>query len=126
MGDELKQRILSLSPQEELFTGEYAAQIPRDTPVLPGCLPMANAALEADPELRNLRFRLVPQRLSEECFWRCYFYHVANIKCELCNDFVTANRARREAACALEQDAIEASKKILDGVELSRDVEADF
>ena len=30
----------------------------------------ATAALEADPQLAQLRFRLVPRRLSEEDFWQ--------------------------------------------------------
>ena len=61
---------------------------------------MAQAALEADAALGSLRYRLVPARLSEEEFWRCYFWRVANIKCELCNDFATANALRRQATLA--------------------------
>ena len=34
--------------------------------ILPGCLPMAQASLEADPALAALRYRLVPATLSEE------------------------------------------------------------
>ena len=37
------------------------------------------AALQADDSLRALRFRLVPGRLSEEDFWRCYFWHVVRL-----------------------------------------------
>ena len=59
---------------------------------------MANAALAADDTLRALRFKFVPARLTEEEFWRCYFWHVANVKCELLHDWRTANGARREAA----------------------------
>ena len=51
-----------------------------------------------------LRFRLVPARLSEEDFWRCYFWHVANIKCELCHDWTGANQARREVVEAVASD----------------------
>ena len=32
------------------------------------------------------------QRLSEEEFWRCYFWHVAKLKLELCINFTSANR----------------------------------
>ena len=71
--------------------------------ILPGCLPMANAALAEDEPLRDLRFKLVPARMSEEEFWRCYFWHVANVKCELLHDWRTANGARR--AAALEEEA---------------------
>ena len=37
-------------------------------------------------------------RLTEEEFWRCYFWHVANVKCEMLHDWRTANGARRAAA----------------------------
>uniref|UniRef100_A0A1I8I595 BSD domain-containing protein n=1 Tax=Macrostomum lignano TaxID=282301 RepID=A0A1I8I595_9PLAT len=43
-------------------------------------LPSAMAALEADPALRQMRFRLVPRRLAEEQFWRNYFYRVSVIR----------------------------------------------
>jgi len=59
---------------------------------------VANAALQGDDALRALRFKLVPGRLSEEEFWRSYFWHVANVKCELLHDWRTANTMRREAA----------------------------
>mmetsp|Transcript_38992 Transcript_38992/g.81850 ORF Transcript_38992/g.81850 Transcript_38992/m.81850 type:complete len:264 (-) Transcript_38992:408-1199(-) len=105
---ELKQRILSLSHREELFSREIARQRLRPASVLPGCLPMANAAMAGDPQLGKLRFQLVPQRLTEEEFWRCYFWHVANVKLELCNDFVTANRVRRDAALAAQPTVVKA------------------
>ena len=75
--DELKVRILRISRDQGNFTQERArTQVVRQASVLPGCLPMANAAIAADPTLGELRFRLVPGRLSEEEFWRCYFWHV--------------------------------------------------
>ncbi|VDP22005.1 unnamed protein product [Soboliphyme baturini] len=40
----------------------------------------ARGALEQDPTLRKMRFELVPKRLSEEKFWRNYFYRVSLIK----------------------------------------------
>ena len=58
---------------------------------------MANAALESDPTLRELRFAMVPSQLSEDEFWRCYFWHVALVKCELCHDWTGANLLRRRA-----------------------------
>lgn len=142
--DELRERILSISQKESHFTDE-AVRCRRRRPgnILPGCLPMANAALEADHALKALRFKLVPARLAEEDFWRAcvrwsrprrhflrsscampsssaaclpepyfnrnscvvvrYFWHVAQLKCELLNDWQTANGARRDAA--LEDEA---------------------
>lgn len=95
--EELKRRIL-LIPHEGRFDAAAASQRRRPGNILPGCLPMATAALAGDDALRALRFRLVPAALSEEDFWRCYFWHVAQIKCELCNDWSTANAGRRTAA----------------------------
>ena len=34
----------------------------------------AMAALQANEQLAALRFRLVPGRMTEEAFWRVYFY----------------------------------------------------
>jgi len=97
--DELKVRILRLSESEDNFTSQIAAEgRRRPGNILPGCLPMANAALAEDANLRALRFKVVPARLSEEEFWRCYFWHVANVKCEMLHDWRTANGARRTVA----------------------------
>ena len=96
--DELKIRIFAIAESEANFSAEIAAKRRRSGNILPGCLPMANAALAADDTLRALRFKFVPARLTEEEFWRCYFWHVANVKCELLHDWRTANGARREAA----------------------------
>ena len=102
--DELKVRILRISTSEANFSARTAAEgRRRPGNILPGCLPMANAALAEDEPLRDLRFKLVPARMSEEEFWRCYFWHVANVKCELLHDWRTANGARR--AAALEEEA---------------------
>lgn len=101
--EELKSRILRISESADNFSPEQARMNRRPGEILPGCLPMAIAALDADHKLQSLRFRVVPAHLSEEEFWRCYFWHVANIKIELCNDWVTANKARREALLADEQ-----------------------
>lgn len=100
--DELKLRILRLSSSEANFDAQLACRR-RPGNILPGCLPMANAALAEDEALRAMRFKLVPARLSEEEFWRCYFWHVANVKCELLHDWRTANGARR--AVAMEEEA---------------------
>lgn len=100
---ELKARILQLSQSEGNFNATFARQRHREGDILPGCLPAATAVLAADDALRALRFRLVPKSMSEEDFWRSYFWHVAQIKCELCNDFAGTNGARRAAAIEDEQ-----------------------
>jgi len=43
-------------------------------------IPTALAALQADPNLRKMRFELVPKQVKEERFWRNYFYRVSLIK----------------------------------------------
>lgn len=42
--------------------------------------PAAMAALREDPRLDQLRFRLVPTQISEERFWRNYFYRIFLLK----------------------------------------------
>ena len=96
----LKARMLA--PSEDVFTGEAAAATRRAAPddILPGCLPAAQAALAEDEVLRELRYRLVPGSISEEDFWRSYFWACSVAKCELLLDFRTANRARQQEALA--------------------------
>ncbi|CAF0853581.1 unnamed protein product [Brachionus calyciflorus] len=43
-------------------------------------LPIAMATLEEDPNLKEMRFKLVPGKINEETFWRNYFYRVSLIK----------------------------------------------
>jgi hypothetical protein len=158
----LQERILRVSVVETFRPELASAARLRPGDILPGCLPMAQASLEADPALAALRYRLVPATLSEEecaCHrssnldthtalaaralrdtgaltrrvlcagslallllvtWpsaapdalrdaervtecprpRPIRRKVANIKCELLNDFASANRARRAAVLA--------------------------
>ncbi|XP_054000430.1 synapse-associated protein 1 isoform X2 [Hylaeus anthracinus] len=42
--------------------------------------PMAQAILALDPNLENMRFQLVPKVISEENFWRNYFYRVSVLR----------------------------------------------
>ncbi|XP_017884209.1 synapse-associated protein of 47 kDa isoform X2 [Ceratina calcarata] len=42
--------------------------------------PMAEATLALDPNLQEMRFRLVPKEISEENFWRNYFYRVSVLR----------------------------------------------
>ncbi|XP_044576194.1 synapse-associated protein of 47 kDa isoform X6 [Cotesia glomerata] len=42
--------------------------------------PMAQATLALDPNLENMRFELVPKVISEENFWRNYFYRVSLLR----------------------------------------------
>ena len=63
----LQERILQVSVAETFRPELARVQRPGDPKhILPGCLPMAQASLEADPALAALRYRLVPATLSEE------------------------------------------------------------
>lgn len=57
--------------------------------------PVALATLEEDPNLKEMRFKLVPVKISEESFWKNYFYRVALIKqsCQL--DSVNNNNSEK-------------------------------
>ena len=69
----LQERILRVSVVETFRPELARVQRPGEPKkILPGCLPMAQASLEADPALAALRYRLVPATLSEEecaCHW---------------------------------------------------------
>ncbi|XP_076375936.1 synapse-associated protein 47kD isoform X1 [Megalopta genalis] len=45
-----------------------------------GVLAMAQATLALDPNLENMRYQLVPKEISEENFWRNYFYRVSVLR----------------------------------------------
>ena len=63
----LQERILRVSVVETFRPELARVQRPGEPKkILPGCLPMAQASLEADPALAALRYRLVPATLSEE------------------------------------------------------------
>jgi hypothetical protein len=56
----------------------------------------AMATLEEDERLAQLRHRLVPSRISEECFWAAYFREVTVIKHALLIDYSKANQEHRK------------------------------
>ena len=79
LSSELQSRILALSldernvtvsaPDESIFYFDMKT-----------ALPYALAMLQKDKRLDPLRFRIVPKRMSDEQFWRNYFYRVARIR----------------------------------------------
>lgn len=77
--ENLKEQILALSSDERHFLrpppGGVSYQFDYGT-----SYPIALATLEADPTLRDMRFKLVPKKIKEEEFWRNYFYRVSLIK----------------------------------------------
>jgi len=78
--DELRLNILKLCENESNFL----VKAPSSSSVfgfkLECALPYAQKALAEDPILPQIRFRAVPKKLSEEQFWRNYFYRVNVIR----------------------------------------------
>lgn len=75
----MKSQILALSSDERNFL--------RDPPAgvefiydYDSMFPIALATLDEDPELKSMRFNLVPKKVKETTFWRNYFYRVSLIK----------------------------------------------
>jgi len=48
--------------------------------------PIAKAILKDDPNLEKMRYELVPKVVSEENFWRNYFYRVTLLKESMSED----------------------------------------
>lgn len=75
----MKNQILALSTDERNFLRDPPAGVPfhyeNDS-----MFPVALATLQEDTNLSKMRFHLVPKKISEERFWRNYFYRVSLIK----------------------------------------------
>ncbi|VDP19480.1 unnamed protein product, partial [Onchocerca flexuosa] len=72
-----KKHILSLSLDTRNFTRDSPSETNFDYKQIQS---VAAALLEEDPNLRKIRFQLVPKKLSEERFWRNYFYRVSLVR----------------------------------------------
>ncbi|XP_071955814.1 synapse-associated protein 1-like isoform X2 [Antedon mediterranea] len=77
--EQMKEHILALSKDKRNFLRNPPAGVQFyfdfDT-----SFPVAMAMLQEDPNLTKMRFELVPKSVSEEHFWRNYFYRVSLIK----------------------------------------------
>ncbi|XP_020280194.1 synapse-associated protein of 47 kDa isoform X2 [Pseudomyrmex gracilis] len=77
--DALREEVLSLSTDRRNFVRapppgvEFAWDFE-------AIQPMAQATLALDPNLEAMRFELVPKVISEENFWRNYFYRVSLLR----------------------------------------------
>ncbi|KAL3998193.1 BSD domain family protein [Acanthocheilonema viteae] len=72
-----KKHILSLSLDDRNFTRDPPSETNFDFAQMQS---VAAALLENDPNLRKIRFQLVPKKLNEERFWRNYFYRVSLVR----------------------------------------------
>ncbi|XP_030850439.1 synapse-associated protein 1 [Strongylocentrotus purpuratus] len=77
--EQMKEQILALSQDKRNFMRNPPAgvQFHFDYNTIH---PIAMATLQEDPNLQKMRFALVPKKISEENFWRNYFYRVSLIK----------------------------------------------
>ncbi|XP_013094070.1 synapse-associated protein 1-like isoform X3 [Biomphalaria glabrata] len=80
-GDEevLKTEILALSQDKRNFVRNPPAGVQFQFD-FSSSYPVALATLQEDPNLRKMRFDLVPKQVNEETFWRNYFYRVSLIR----------------------------------------------
>jgi hypothetical protein len=77
--EQLKAQILEISSDSRNVLREPPPEVefPFD---YPRAAPVAMVMLKEDSRLQKLRFDLVPKKVSEETFWRNYFYRVSLIK----------------------------------------------
>ncbi|KAI8067554.1 hypothetical protein BC940DRAFT_301018 [Gongronella butleri] len=89
--DELKRRILAITKDER----NLIVPPPTETTFefdLKAYGNSARALLEHDKTLSELRFILVPQKLTEEVFWRNYFYRVTIVKQQVLSDVPASDK----------------------------------
>jgi len=97
----LKEEVLSLStdrrnfvrspPTGVVFQWDYEEMAP-----------IAKAILKDDPNLEDMRYQLVPKVISEENFWRNYFYRVSLLKESMSDD---EPKKKRDSIDTDEEDA---------------------
>ncbi|XP_028410696.1 synapse-associated protein 1-like [Dendronephthya gigantea] len=75
----MKSQILALSSDERNFLRDPPSGVQFHYEY-ESMFPVALATLEEDPELKKMRFNLVPKKVKESAFWRNYFYRVSLIK----------------------------------------------
>uniref|UniRef100_A0A9J2P4B1 BSD domain-containing protein n=1 Tax=Ascaris lumbricoides TaxID=6252 RepID=A0A9J2P4B1_ASCLU len=63
---------------------------------------VAMAMLDEDPNLRKIRYQLVPKHLTEERFWRNYFYRISLIRQSILGEM---NLPRGQPSCSNEAGA---------------------
>eukprot|EP01103_Thecamoeba_quadrilineata_P008415 TRINITY_DN18160_c0_g1_i1.p1 TRINITY_DN18160_c0_g1~~TRINITY_DN18160_c0_g1_i1.p1 ORF type:complete len:264 (-),score=63.03 TRINITY_DN18160_c0_g1_i1:122-889(-) len=79
VGETIKKQILALPKNKRNFLDSPPPDAKFDF-VYEDYVPLAKAAVEADPQLSRIRFYLVPKFIREPKFWRNYFYRVSVIK----------------------------------------------
>ncbi|XP_071166176.1 synapse-associated protein 1-like [Mytilus edulis] len=75
----MKKQILALSTDKRNFVRNPPAGVQFQFD-FDASFPVAMATSQEDPNLRKMRFELVPKQVKEDVFWRNYFYRVSLIK----------------------------------------------
>ncbi|XP_071149520.1 uncharacterized protein [Mytilus edulis] len=75
----MKKQILALSTDKRNFVRNPPAGVQFQFD-FDATFPVAMATSQEDPNLRKMRFELVPKQVKEDVFWRNYFYRVSLIK----------------------------------------------
>ncbi|XP_049848113.1 synapse-associated protein of 47 kDa-like isoform X2 [Schistocerca gregaria] len=82
---EVREMIMNLSESHRHFTNALPDEDDFQLD-LQDWVPVAMAALKKDDRLNRLRYELVPEKISEYCFWRNYFYRIMIIKKAYCTE----------------------------------------
>ncbi|XP_033125692.1 synapse-associated protein 1-like [Anneissia japonica] len=77
--EQMKEHILALSKDKRNFMRNPPSGVQFHFD-FDSSFPVAMAMLQEDPNLSKMRFELVPKSVTEENFWRNYFYRVSLIK----------------------------------------------
>ncbi|XP_072036090.1 synapse-associated protein 1-like isoform X3 [Amphiura filiformis] len=77
--DTMKEQIMALSQDKRNFLRNPPAGVQFHFE-FEHMFPIAMATLQEDERLQKMRFELVPKQVTEENFWRNYFYRVSLIK----------------------------------------------
>ncbi|CAL4088698.1 unnamed protein product [Meganyctiphanes norvegica] len=113
----LKEEILALSTDRRNFVRAPPTGVCFEFE-LEAFLPVAQATLEADPNLEKMRFELVPKVINEETFWRNYFYRVGLIR-----QSTELSTLERESSDTTSQTANEEDKGVTKGGGKDEEVE---
>ncbi|CAL8108853.1 unnamed protein product [Orchesella dallaii] len=99
--DALKEEILSLSTDRRNFVRSPPSGVSFEWD-WEQMAPIAKAILKDDPNLEKMRYDLVPKVVSEENFWRNYFYRVTLLKESMSED--ESGKKKRDSIDTDEED----------------------
>ncbi|XP_029427281.1 synapse-associated protein 1-like isoform X2 [Rhinatrema bivittatum] len=114
----IRQQILALSKERRNLLRAPPAGVPFRFE-FERWAPVAVLMLQEDPALNKMRYELVPKRITEEVFWRNYFYRVSLIKQSAQLASLAAQQAEsQEGKVKGSKDSVEVPGPILSGMAL--------